>query len=182
MKKGLVVFVSTLLVIILSASIFGMSIWSKRNHMVDLEELINAQYTTNQSNYDNMWKKIQESAQVSDKQAEHIKEIYAETISGRYNDSELLFKAIQEDNPDLDSSVYTELQRTIESGRNEFDNNQKKITDLIREYNSYVRKHVITSTIFNKKTMDSKDFIVTSERTNEAFNTGKDDKINIMGD
>ena len=85
--------------------------------MVDLEELVNAQYTTNQSNYDNMWKKIQESAQVSDKQAEHIKEIYAETISGRYNDSELLFKAIQEDNPDLDSSVYTELQRTIESGR-----------------------------------------------------------------
>ena len=62
------------------------------------------------------------------------------------------------------------------------DNNQKKITDLIREYNSYVRKHVITSTIFNKKTMDSKDFIVTSERTSEAFNTGKDDKINIMGD
>ena len=93
-----------------------------------------------------------------------------------------MFKAIQEDNPDLDSSVYTELQRTIESGRNEFDNNQKKMTDLIREYNSYVRKHVITSTIFNKKTMDSKDFIVTSERTNEAFNTGKDDKINIMGD
>ena len=91
MKKGLVVFVSTLLVIILSASIFGMSIWSKRNHMVDLEELVNAQYTTNQSNYDNMWKKIQESAQVSDKQAEHIKEIYTETISGRYNDSELLY-------------------------------------------------------------------------------------------
>ena len=30
MKKGLVVFVSTLLVIVLSASIFGMSIWSKR--------------------------------------------------------------------------------------------------------------------------------------------------------
>ena len=30
--------------------------------------------------------------------------------------------------------------------------------------------------------MNSKDFIVTSERTSEAFNTGKDDKINIMGD
>ena len=182
MKKGLTIMMSLLLVIIFGVGILFMSTWSKRNHIVEMEELIKAQYTTNQSNYDNMWKKIQESAQVSDKQASHIKEIYTETISGRYNDSELLFKAIQEDNPDLDSSVYTELQRIIESGRNEFDNNQKKITDLIREYNTYVRKHVITSMIFNKNTMNSEDYIVTSERTNSAFSTGKDDKINLMGD
>ena len=75
----------------------------------------------------------------------------------------------------------TEKNKIIAKGKDETSrNNNRKY--LIREYNSYVRKHVITSTIFNKKTMDSKDFIVTSERTNDAFNTGKDDKINIMGD
>lgn len=157
-----------------------LSVWSHRNTAVALEEQIKAQHVANKSNYDNMWKSFKEAAQVTDKQADQFKDVYNDMIAGRYQgDDQVLFKMIQEQNPSLGTEVYTQLQNLIIAGRKEFDNNQKKIADIIREYNTYIRKHIIMNAIFNFKALDANDYIVTSERTEKAFDSGKDDSINL---
>lgn len=176
---GIVGFFGVLIMVLLISVV---SVISARGTAVSLEEQVKAQHTSNKSNYDNMWKSFQEAAQVTDKQAKQFKEVYDGMIAGRYqNDSEVLFKMIQEQNPQLNQDVYTNLQNLIISGRKEFDNNQKKIADVIREYNTYIRKHFIMNAIFRFPTLDSEDYIVTSERTDNAYETNQDEAIDLNG-
>lgn len=127
-----------------------------------------------------MWKKIVEMTQVTELQAEQFKSVYTELITGRYNDPNLLFKAIQEQNPQLDTEVYKTIQREIAAGRNTFDNNQKKVLDIIREYNDFVETNLFLI-VMGKQRMNEDDFIVTSQRTSEVFDNKKDDVIDITG-
>ena len=80
----------------------------------------------------------------------------------------------------MSTELYTELQRQIESGRKTFDNNQKKITDVIREYNTYVKKHFIAAAILNKEPVNAEDYIVTSARTDAAFDSGQDEEVKMF--
>lgn len=181
MKKvflGIGLFVA---IILLIGIISGATIWSHRNTAVSLEERIDAQYTVNKSNYDNMWKRFKEMTQVTELQAKQVKDVYEDLISGRYNDADLLFKMVKEDNPKLDTSVYTQLQREISAGRQQFDNNQKQITDIVREYNTYVRKHIVMAYLTKRIPMDINKFVVTSEKTEETFKNKKDDEVNLLG-
>lgn len=164
-----------LLIALISAGV----IWSHRNTAVALDERIKAQYLSNQSNYDSMWKRFREMAQVTDMQAEDVRKVYSDVISGRYNDSSLLFKMVQEQNPRLDSSVYTKLQNEVSAGRTEFDRNQKEVLDQIREYNTFIRKHVVMNAIFRFEELDGSKYLVTSGRTSQAFETGEDDEIKL---
>jgi hypothetical protein len=181
MKKvlaGVGIFVGIILIIgIISAS----TIWSHRNTAVAIEERVNAQYVANKSNYDNMWKRFKEMSQVTELQATQVKDVYEGLIAGRYEDTDLLFKMVKEDNPKLDTSVYTQLQREISSGRQQFDNNQKQIADIVREYNTYIRKHIIMTYLTNREPMDINLFIVTSEETENTFKDKKADEINLLG-
>lgn len=182
MKKGWIVAIGVVAFIVICAIIALTSLVGFRNTAIDLEERIKAQHTANKSNYDNMWKSFVEASQVTEKQAQEFKEIYDGLIAGRYEgDSEVLFKAVQEQNPNINTDLYVKLQNMIESGRKEFDNNQKKITDIIREYNTYIRKHFISNAILNFKELDANDYIVTSQRTTNAFESGEDEAVNLNG-
>lgn len=180
MKKVLIGSLVGVVVLILIAVISMSTIWSHRNTAVSLDEQIKAQHVANKSNYDNMWKSFKEAAQVSDKQAEQFKDVFAEVMKERNgNKDNLLMEAVQEQNPNMSTEVYTHLQNMIKSGRTEFDNNQKKIADIIREYNTFIRKCVIMNAIFRFDILDANDYIVTSEKTEKAFKTGKDDAIDL---
>jgi hypothetical protein len=157
------------------------TLWSHRNTAVELEERIAMQYKANQNSYDNMWKKFVELTQVTELQAQQMKDVYTDLIAGRYQDSNLLFKMVQENNPTLDTGTYTQLQRQIEAGRNTFKNDQDKLLDIIREYNAKVRRWFIMSAITGRTRIDENNYIITSERTEDAFNSKKDDVINLTG-
>jgi uncharacterized protein YutD len=160
-------------------AISALTILSHRNQAVKLEERIEAQYVSNQSNYDNMWKKFKEMTQVTDLQAEQFKDVYTDLMNGRYEDPNLLFKMVQEQNPQLSQEVYTQLQREISAGRNTFDNKQAQIADIIREYNSYVKVNFVMAAITKRSTKDASEYIITSEQTQKAFTDKKDDVINL---
>jgi len=180
MKKIVIGIVGFLVFLVIIALISITSIWSHRNTVIALKESIDSQYTTNKSSYDNMWKSFKETAQATDMQAKDFKKTYDQMISGRYeNDKNLLVKAVQEQNPSLNGQVYSNLQQQVEAGRASFQNNQKAISDLIREYNVAIQKYVVMNAIFHFEKLDSKDFVVTSEKTEHAFETGKDDEIKL---
>lgn len=182
-KKVLFGVIGVLGIFVLVLIIGALSLLGSRAEAVKLDELTKAQITTNQSNFDNMWKSFVEASQVTDKQATAFKEVYEDMITGRYEgDEDVLFKMVQEQNPQLNQDVYTQLQNLIIAGRKEFDNNQKKLADIIREYNTHIRNHFIMNAIFRFPELNSQDFIVTSDRTENAFESGKDDAIDLNGE
>ncbi|NOU77109.1 hypothetical protein GC098_38095 [Paenibacillus sp. LMG 31458] len=166
-------------IFVLIAIISAAMIWSHRNTAIALDEQIKSQHVANKSNYDNMWKRFKEMAQVTDMQADDIKKVYTDLIAGRYNDTQVLFKIVQEQNPQMSKDVYNKLQNEISAGRTEFDRNQKKIADLVREYNTHIRKHIVMNAIFHFQTMDAEKFIITSDRTTDAYQTGKDNEVKL---
>lgn len=172
-----------IVICVIIAAIFVGSLLSFRSSVVSLENRIEAQHTANKSNYDAMWKKFKEMTQVTDLQAEQFKDVYTDLIAGRNQDQGLLFKMVQEQNPTLSPEVYNNLQREIASSRNVFDNNQKKVIDIVREYNTRIDtgSGFIFNFIFNFKKIDPNKYIVTSERTDKAFETNKDDVIDLNG-
>lgn len=174
MNKGLKIGLGVIIGILLIVGIPTMSLWSHRNVAISLEEQIEAQETANKSDYDTMWKKFKEETQVTELQAEQIKDVYNDLIQGRNQDTDLLFKVVKEDNPKLDTAVYTKLQKDISSSRDNFSNNQKKIADKIREYNTYIEKKPFMKMITGRQKKDANDYIVTSEKTEDAFSTNKD--------
>lgn len=188
MKKGAIIGAVIATAIGGSSVVGGFTLLNQRNVVISLEESIDAQYTTNKSNYDSMVKSAKEMAQVTDMYADDFERIYKGLIEGRYSGEEsqkqlnTLFKVVNESNPNLDPTVYTTLQREMSANRKVFDGKQAMMADKIREYNTYVKKHFVTSAILNKEPMDADKFVVTSDSTVEAFDKGTADEINLKGE
>jgi hypothetical protein len=181
MKKVVIGIVVTLGLLLIVGGITGAGILSSRNQAVSLEQRVKAKYTANKSNYDSMWKQMVETTQVTELQAQQFKDVYTGLITGRYQDQNVLFKMVKEDNPKLDTKIYTDLARNISDNRKTFDNNQTALTDMIREYNTYIQHHFIMAMVTGRTELDANDYITTSEQTTQAFDTKKADAIQISG-
>jgi hypothetical protein len=178
-KIGCLGFIAIALLTVLITAIL---VWNQRGEAINLETKIEAQLKSNESNYDNMWKRFKEMTQVTEIQAEQFKDVYTGLIQGRYEDPNLLFKMVQEQNPQLNGEVYTKLQNEISAGRIEFDRNQKKLLDIIAEYNRLVQhRGIIMAIITQRQPLDSDEYIVTSDTTKEAFDSGKAEEVDLKG-
>lgn len=159
----------------------GIGTW---NECVEQEASIEAQYKQNQNNYDNFFKSVVEIAQVSDKYKDGLKEVFMSAIQGRYgkDGSKATWAWLQEHNPNLDASVYIKIQQVIESGRKNFEVNQKMLIDKKQIYQIQLKgfpSGVFARILGFPKIDLSKFDIVTSDRTEKAFETKKDGPIKI---
>lgn len=155
-----------------------------RSDCVRAEAGIKAQYDQDKNNYDNYWKKIKEMAQVPAMYTEDLKKVYDSAMAGRYgkDGSKAVFQFIKEHNPNFDSSMYVNVQRAIEAGRNSFADDQKQLIDRKREYETVLNgnKALAVNFLFNFPHMDlSKYDIVTSDVTEDAFKTKKADEVKL---
>ena len=154
------------------------------NDCIQMENTIKAQYEVNKSNYDNMWKKFKEAAQVNDMYAKDLKTVYDSAIQSRYGQdgSKAMFQWIKEHNPNFDSSMYRQLQAMIESGRNTFDSNQKMLIDKKQIYETSIGTfpNNIVASIFRFPRINLAEYgIVTSDSTQKAFDTKKAEEIKL---
>ena len=173
-----------------------------RTGAVGYENTTLAQYQGNKTEYDNFWKKVKETAQVTDQYKSDFTKLFVESIEKRYeNGMGKMFAMIKEANPNLDVSVYTKLQTIIEAGRNEFNRGQKDLLDKQRAYRDHLQGNMGTvCTLFMDfpKTQHGdnappKDIdgdgkltvldynIVLSATTNEAFKSGEADEVDVFG-
>lgn len=177
MNKGLILTLVTLLFVGL-ISVFMYVSYS--NKEIRLSSLVSAQVDTRDANYDKAWKVIQQQAQLTDRYANDFKEVYKSMLEGRYgeNGSQAMFQWLQEQNPQLDASMYQTVQVTIEAQREEFFNEQKKLISYNREH--VVLRKEFPGSLFIGNRPDVEFNIITSTRTQEAAASGKEDNVSVF--
>lgn len=174
--------VTGLLVAVLGIS----SVIGINNDFVAQEASLSAQYKQNQNNYDNMVKKVTEVAQVPTMMTDDLKEVTKAAITGRYGagGSKAVLQFIKEQNPTLSPEIYTKVQQVIESGRNSFSAEQTVLLDKKRVYETQLNSFptgIIARAMGFPRIDLSKIDIVTSDRTEKAFDTKKDEPMKLRG-
>lgn len=159
----------------------GLLAWgvSTSNAEIRLRNLITAKQRDNQSELDNMQKKILQSAEVSSAQMEAIKGIVVGYADARgSNASGTFINAVAEAVPNVPVETFRNLQNIITSSRDAFTQRQKEILDLKREHDD-LRTTFPASLICGARPEITVQ-IVTSSRAEEDFRTGKDDNIKLF--
>lgn len=161
---------------------FAGMLMSYHNEEVSLRNAITAKQVDNTNEFDNMWKKIVQVAQVSEKQKEAFKEIFTSYVSGRGANSSdgQMMTWVKENVPTPDLSIYNEVLNIIVASRNSFTTRQKELLDMKRAHDNLIDQ--LPSGFFLRIIGRDKInvTIVTSSKTDKVFETGKDDDINVF--
>lgn len=137
MKGGTVLVVLVILGLLVSlAGIAAVSYISAYNYGNQMENQLKAAQTDNRNILAQYGQKVMEVAQVPTMYADDVQRVTKEAIEGRYgeNGSQAMFQWLQEQNPQLDSSLYKQIQQVIEAGRTNFENGQRRQIDIRRQY------------------------------------------------
>jgi hypothetical protein len=153
--------------------------FSATNKEARLRNQANAQQEANTAIFDNMWKTIAQIANVNDDYKETFRTAWKEILGaqsegGRATVVNVVMNHI---NPKLDSSLSKKLMKVIESSRKEFTNNQKQLIDIKREHDNL--RTTVPSKWFVGNVPPLEITIVTSGRTKDTFESGKEDDIEL---
>lgn len=170
-------------IIVFVATVGGMYV-SNFNRAVDLEEQVKAQHEDLRNTMSNYTLKIQEMVQVTDMYKDDLREIVETTFTGRYGEdgSKAMFQWIQEQNIQLDPSVYKNIQVTMESGRTEFQNKQTRLLDTKRIYSKELNSLVsgFFMKLAGKPDIDLDNYnIIVDNTTKQKFKTGTDSAVKL---
>ncbi len=173
MSKKLVVILGAFLLLGVIVTVSGLSVVNKE---VELRNSITAQQTANTASFDKMWKVLQTKAGVVGQYRDDFQAIWPEIIKGRYASGDTLMKWVQERNPKFDSGLYQDLMTSVEAERAQFLRDQKLLISKHQEREDLLGKPVSG---FFLRTFGNSDqveiTVVTSDETQEAFETGKED-------
>lgn len=184
MSKGVIVTLGIVgIFVLIGAVIFG-SYVSAYNYGADMETRLEAEMKNNEQILANYGKKIKEAAQIPSMQTDDLVKIFTGTLGARYGSdgSKAAFQWIKEQNPQLDQSTYRNLQNLIEGGRNKFENSQTKLIDIKRQYKKALRTfwQGMWLRVAGLPSIDlDKIVVVTSERAVNAFETGREEALQI---
>lgn len=178
---------SWILIIVMAAiaATIAFSYVSAANYGNRAEVAIKAKYADNENVYANGTQKVMEIAQVPAMMRDDIKEVFTAALQGRYgeNGSQAVFQWIQEQNPQIDSSVYTKIQQAMEAFRNEFRTAQTALLDQCRTYETnrgYVWSGFwLRLAGYPKMDIDKMCTIVTTDKARQTFETKRDSGIQL---
>lgn len=171
-------------IIVLAAFLFlsvmgVMGVISLSNSAMTQEKQVVAQYDDMKNVLGQYSLKVSEAAQVPSMYKDDVKEVFTSAISGRYgkDGSKAMFQFLKEHNPNIDASLYKQIQQIIESGRNAFENKQRKFIDEKRQYETMLG-YAVSGTILRMlgypKINLAEYKIIESVHGQETFKTGVD--------
>lgn len=185
MNKPLFIVSAALSVFMLFAGIFLISSYvSAANYGNRAETQIQATWENNQNILAQYSNRIAEMAQIPEMQKNDLLEVYTGAMQGRYGaeGSQAVFQWIQEQNPNLNPAVYTNIQTSMEAGRKDFEVAQTTLVDQKRQYQTQlgyvVRGFWLNMAGYPKINLDEYK-VITNDFTNEAFTAGKENGIKL---
>lgn len=115
---------------------FVSSFVSAKNYGNSAQVQIHAQYEANENQFAQYGQKVAEAVGVANIAADQMADLLTGSLEARYggNGAQAQLLAIQEAFPGLDQGVYTQIQRIVEAGRNDFTQAQNRLVDLKRSY------------------------------------------------
>jgi Na+-transporting NADH:ubiquinone oxidoreductase subunit NqrC len=136
MKIALIIIGIFVAIIAIVAGACGISYISAYNMGNTMENTITATYDNNKNILAQYGNKVIEASQVTEMRRDDVTKVITAAMEGRYGDngSKAVVQMIKEQNPSLDASVYIQIQRIVEAGRNDFQNGQTKLIDQKRVY------------------------------------------------
>jgi hypothetical protein len=180
-KTAIAVILSIVAVITLAAIVIGASIVGVYNTQASLKNRYEMKVKDNSSEFDNMRKKIQQVAQVPEQKKNAFKEIFNSYASARTSEGQGKMMAwIKESVPAVDMSIYDNLMNIIIASRDSWTMRQKELVAIAEVYNGNLVKfpnNVILG-MFGFSKIDPK--VITSTRTEKAFETNKDDDVQLF--
>lgn len=154
------------------------------NKEVDLFAMITEKQKSNQQIHDKMWKIIQQTGNIAEKEKEAFMSVVnsymqvreGNTLDGRGSFMSMLKEAYPNNLPTLN---YAKVMNVVESGRAEFQRSMTELFDVCREYTRLTER--IPSRWFVTARPEKVELckVVTSSRTTNAFASGVDDNIDI---
>lgn len=204
MRKGLIIG----LVVAGVIGFGGISVYSKVNSEynagMSMETRLSEQYQRNQAQLDASTKKIVESVGIANLKSEKMRQIISDAVKGRYEGKMepgtggAMFSAIKEAYPQIDLAVYDKIVDLINGEREAFKNAQTLLlsqlqtyktwrkTDIIRQWfvvkyfpSSNLEARIGTKVYTGAQALEQMQLIVTSDGTDDAFNTGKQGPIDF---
>lgn len=137
MKKLDPMSLATIAVVALTLLLSLLSYAAARNTGNASEQAIAAIYENNEQVLAQYGQKLQEAAQVPAMAREDLRSVFRDAMAGRYGadgGAGAIIKVVQEQNPNLDQSMYVQIQRIVEAGRDDFRMEQQRLVDAKRTY------------------------------------------------
>ena len=182
MSKALMVLIAVSVCGVIVVGICGLYFVSVKNTEVGLRNAITAKMKDNESEFDNMFKKIAQTAQVTDAQKNALKEIFIEHAQARSAGSKggSLATWVQESVPNVDTTTFNNLQNIISGSRDRWTMRQKELIDLSREHQNLLMRFPssIVCSAFGAQPITIT--VITSTHAKEAMQTGTDDNIDVF--
>lgn len=168
------------LVAVVIAVVLGVYLLSTYNAQATLLNTYNMKVKDNQSEFDNMFKKISQVTQISVAKKDAFKEVFTAYAEARTSKSQnQMMTWVKENAPNFDLSIYDKVLNVITGSRDSWTFRQKELVGIAEQYNLNlsVQPRGFILKLFGFQIIDPK--IITSSRTEEAFRTGKDDDTKL---
>lgn len=176
-----IVAISSLLIVLVLMAWYFLAGLGYRNREATLRSQFSAVMAGNKVDYDAMWKIITENFQVAQVERETFANTYEKIV--KTNDAQSgqtvpgLLLAVGLRPPQVDSALYRKVQDEISSQRTKFSNAQKDALDIKREHDTLRTTWPGSMFVGDRAALVVQ--LVTSTRTEKAFETGKDDQTLI---
>lgn len=128
--------------------------------------------------------KIEEIVQVPAMYRDDLKDVVKTALTSRYGQegSKSVFQFLKEQNPHVNSAIYSKIQNIIDGGRDNFTNQQTIFLDVKRQYETALGS-LWTGTLLNMQgypKIDLKEYdITTNEYASDSFKSGNSKPIKL---
>lgn len=179
MTRNLMITIVSVVFVVLMGVTVMCQYFTYTNEEVRLRNQFKAETQKIEMVYDNMWKTIKQTAEVSDKYQESFKDIYVQIMDKRYDKNDgTLMNWIKEANPNFDIHLYDKLATVIEVERRRFLNAQTKAVDIERIHNNML--DVVPSKWFLSGCERLEYEVISSSKSKNVMETRMDDDIDVF--
>ena len=163
--------------------VFAGNFISFSNTEVTLRNTFEQKMTERVAFYDKMYKIVSQQTQIAVKNDESFRKNINSIMEGRKDSQQVVFKWIQEVNPNANynevSELYKNLSRSVESQREGFFEQEKVLQDIVRQHKNLLQlfPNNFYNLFFDRQPLKYEP--IQSSSTQEVFKTGIDNNVKL---